>query len=69
MVLLSEQFYQMPTHFELVPFWKTKLLEAESSDLRISVSSLGNMASFFQTNVFCLYLEGANRDGHKWGHL
>lgn len=27
------------------------------------------MSYLFQTGVSCLYLEGANKDGHKWGHL
>lgn len=56
------------THSELVPFWKPKLLEAESFDLGESFN-LGNVTYFFQSNVICLYLKGANKDCHKWGHL
>jgi len=69
MVLLLKQFYQAATCSELVPFWEPKLLEAESFDLGSNFSSLGIMTYFFQSRVFCLYLEGANRDGQKWGHL
>lgn len=63
-LLFLEQFYQVATHSELVSFWEPKLLEAESFDLGSSFSSLGNM-TYFQTNAFSLYLEGANKDGCK----
>lgn len=40
-ILLFEQFYQVATHAELVPFWEPNHLEAESFDLVSSFSSLG----------------------------
>lgn len=76
---LFEQFYQLVTHSKPVPFWKPKLLEAESFDLGSSFSSLGNMTSSFQSNVsgcVCMEPKGmatngvtSQVQGNRWVNL